>query len=276
MNSRNVIHHPGPETNSRVVSARGEVSRHSLLIPKHHKLLDAVAKFMEETNSDSGVVILDGVTLGPFDYVMPSQASDDFHAAWYSKTLSCKSATLRHATATIGRRDGLWWVHCHALWQAGSLYAMGHLLPDSLTISSDSQVTLYGFKGGSFEVTTDPETAFPVFHVKGGGTVGNGCLAKINPHEDIGEALQTLIRKLRFSDVDIYGIGSLIGARFSEGVPMECPISEVLVLPEARYSGSLTLPVHCVDIDNNHFQGVVAKAPVLVTFEVLIVQRGSV
>ena len=72
----------------------------------------------------------------------------------------------------------------------------------------------------------------------------------------------------------IFGIGSLVGARFEEGRPMECPISEVLVSPGASWDGSLKLPVRCVDTENELFYGNVLKGegPVLVTFELMVVE----
>jgi hypothetical protein len=274
MNSRDVIRHPGPETQLRMVSAMGEVSQHRVCMNAGQILLSAIAQLMDNADCDSGMIVLDGVDIGPFDYVMPSYSNDNQHAAWYSETHSCKAARLNNATAIVGRRDGAWWMHCHALWDAENGVGMGHLLPDKVTLASDATVTLYAFNGGRFDVALDPETAFPIFHVSGEErSHGNALIAKINPHIDVYTAIEKLIGEAGFAHARIFGIGSLVGARFDEGRPMDCPISEVLVSPGASWDGSLKLPVHCVDTDNKLFYGNILKGdgPVLITFELMIV-----
>jgi len=279
MNSRDVIRHPGPEAEARMLFARGDASRQTVTMKAGQILLNAVARLMEAAECDSGVIILDNVDIGPFDYVMPSYSTDNVHAAWYSQTHSCKAARLHNATAIVGRRDGEWWLHCHALWNAehdaDNTVGMGHLLPDRVTLANDASVTLYAFNGGRFDVALDPETAFPIFHVHGDRSHGNALIAKINPHEDINTAIEALINEAGFKQASIFGIGSLIGARFEEGAAMECPISEVLVSPGAIWNGSLRLPMHCVDTDNNLFHGALVQgtAPVLVTFELMIIEN---
>lgn len=273
MNSRTVIHHPGLETDPRMVVARGDVSRYSVSVKAGENLLFAVSRLMEGTVGESGLLVLDGVSVGPFNYVMPSHSNDTLHAAWYSETHTCNAAQVLNATAIIGRRDGNWWMHCHALWDADNVAGMGHLLPDEVTLATDATVTLYVFTGGRFDVALDPETAFPLFHVHGERTHGNAFIARICPHVDIHTGLQDLINEAGFEHASIFGIGSLIGAGFEDGNSMECPISEVLVSPEAAWDGSLKLPMHCVDVDNNFFNGTVSRgaAPVLVTFEVMVI-----
>jgi len=278
MNSRDVIRHPGLEAKSRIASARGEVTRRSVHLKAGQILMDAVAQVMDDAKCDSGVIVLDGIDVGPFDYVMPSYSNDGIHAAWYSETHSCKAARLDHATAIVGRRADAWWLHCHTRWQSDRGVGMGHLLPDTVVISTDAVVTLYAFEGGSFDVGFDPETAFPLFHVQGEGrSYGNALIAKVCPHEDLYTSVQALISEAGFSQATVFGIGSLIGASFEDGTPMQCPISEILIAPNAQWDGSLELPIHCVDTDFNLFYGnvVSGQAPVLVTFELMIIETAG-
>ena len=284
MNSRKLICHPGEESVLRHVSALGTVTTHSVTLPAGSILLSAVSTVMNSIGGDSGVVVLDGAHLGPFNYVMPDQSQDGLHAAWYSDTHTCDRAQLRNATAIIGKRDGQWWLHCHALWVADGhsnnqascqKNGMGHLLPDQATLTDDVEATLYEFNGGSFNVELDTETAFPIFHVHGGLKSGNAIIAKVNPHEDIATTVEQLITEAGFSSARIFGIGSLIGTRFENDPPMLCPISEVLIGSDAKWKNqTLTLPMHCVDINGNLFSGNVRNgdAPVLVTFEVLVIE----
>ncbi len=280
MNSRKLICHPGEESVLRHVSALGTVTTHSVTLPAGSILLSAVSTVMNSIGGDSGVVVLDGAHLGPFNYVMPDQSQDGLHAAWYSDTHTCDRAQLRNATAIIGKRDGQWWLHCHALWIAedhnsGLKNGMGHLLPDQATLTDDVEATLYEFNGGSFNVELDTETAFPIFHVQGSLKSGNAFIAKVNPHEDIATTVEQLITEAGFSSARVFGIGSLIGTRFENDPPMLCPISEVLIGSDAKWKNqTLTLPMHCVDINGNLFSGNVRNgdAPVLVTFEVLVIE----
>ncbi len=296
MNSRKLICHPGEESASRHVSALGTVTTHSVTLPAGSILLSAVSTVMNSIGGDSGVVVLDGAHLGPFNYVMPDQSQDGLHAAWYSDTHTCDRAQLRNATAIIGKRDGQCWLHCHALWDAeghssdlasshnsnqksghknGHKNGMGHLLPDQVTITDNVEATLYEFNGGSFNVELDTETAFPIFHVQGSLKSGNAFIAKVNPHEDIATTIEQLITEAGFSSARVFGIGSLIGTQFENDSPMLCPISEVLIGSDAKWKNqTLTLPMHCVDIDGNLFSGNVRNgdAPVLVTFELLVIE----
>lgn len=275
MNSRDVIQHPGAENAMRMVSAMGQVVRHTVHLRAGQILLSAISKLMDDVNCDSGLIVLDGVEIGPFDYVMPSYSDDNQHAAWYSETHSCLAARLNNASASIGRRDSSWWMHCHAIWGAGNDVGMGHLLPDKATVAVDATVTLYAFNGGRFDVALDAETAFPIFHVSGDGrSHGNAFVAKINPHMDLFSAIQKLIGKAGFARARIFGLGSLIGAEFEDGRAMNCPISEVLLAPGACWDGSLVLPMHCVDTEKEIFYGNILKGygPVLVTFELMVVE----
>ncbi|MFK7858282.1 MAG: hypothetical protein AB8B64_05670 [Granulosicoccus sp.] len=275
MNSRDVIRHPGPETVVRKVCAYGDVYRHSVRLSAGRNLMDSVAQLMNGKNCDCALIVLDEVDVGPFDYVIPSYANDEVHAAWYSETYVCQAAQLRNATAIVGRRDGAWWMHCHALWDTEHTTGMGHLLPDKVTLVRDATVTLYAFTGGGFDVALDVETAFPIFHVHGQRKHGTAFIARINPHEDIHTALVDLINEAGFAKACVFGIGSLIGAQFETGEPMKCPISEVLISPGAQWNGSLTLPVHCVDTVNTLFHGTIVRgaAPVLVTFELMVIEQ---
>lgn len=291
MNSRLLIRHPGAESVERVVSATGFVTTHSVTLLQGSNLLAAVSQLMDNIKCDSGVMILDGAQLGPFNYVMPDNSHDDLHAAWYSNTHSCHWARLRNATAIIGKRNAQWWLHCHALWDGhqsedghndGQLTAMGHLLPDEVIIAKKFEVTLYAFTNGCFNVQHDSETAFPLFHVRSGSGIDNGgggsnaFIAKVYPHEDVYSVIEKLTIEAGFTSAIVLGIGSLIECHFEYNESMLCPISEVLTGSGATWDNeTLTLPMHCVDVEGRLFTGNVIKggSRVLVTFELLVVEK---
>ena len=275
MNSRSLIRHPGPETSPRILQARGEGETLQVTLKKGRILMEAVAEAMTAADCESGVMIFDGLQMGPFDYVMPGPSNDGIHAAWYSARKSGNHATILHGSAIVGRRRDDWWLHCHAVWQEGSSRACGHLLPDDVVLAADAPVTLIAFRGGAFDVALHAETQFEIFHPTGGQTTGNALIAKVHPHEDIHSAIRRLITNAGFAQAEVYGVGSLIGAAFTEGRPMRSPISEVLILPGAVWNGALRLPMYCVDPAGDQFSGdlVAGHAPVCVTFEVMILER---
>ena len=97
----------------------------------------AVTAAMNGAGCDCAVIRLDGLCMGPYSYVMPDQSPDDEHVAWYSPTHSGKLATLDQATAVIGRRDGDWFLHCHAIWEDRDTGRhAGHLIPDQVMITA--------------------------------------------------------------------------------------------------------------------------------------------
>ena len=268
------LHHPGPPVTPRIRTARGTATRHTVRLPRGAILMEAVAAAMDALGCDSGVLVVGGLRIGPYAYVMPGPARDRSHAAWYSDPRTGQDGRINHGTALVGRRGGHWWMHCHARWTDAGETRMGHLLPDRVTLVDDAEVTILAFTGGTFEVQHDPETNFPIFHTVGGTHGGNAILVRIAPHEDIHDTLTGLIETARFDRATIYGLGSLIGAHFHTGPAMTSPISETVILPGATFAdGQLTLPMACIDPAGGIFTGRIraGTSAVCVTFECLIV-----
>lgn len=82
--SRDLIRHPGPKRSDRILSARGTVTTRTVTLPRGSVLMQAVAQAMDDAGCDSGVMVLDGLRIGPYRYVMPGPSHDADHAAWYS------------------------------------------------------------------------------------------------------------------------------------------------------------------------------------------------
>ncbi len=272
--SRDVIRHPGPAAADPCLVAMGQGRVVRATLTGGQSLMAAVSDLMDRTGCDSGVIVVDGLTMGPYDYVMPGPSDDGIHAAWYSATHHGDNAQVRQGSAIVGRRDGAWWLHCHAIWEDAGAVKCGHLLPDDVTLPADCAVVLYAFDGGRFEVSMNAETLFPIFHATGGEASGNAMIVKVNPHHDIHATLSDAIRQAGFDRARVVGIGSLIGAQFESGPPMLAPISEVLLLSGAVWqNGALRLPMYCVDPDDGQFSGDILPggAPVLITFEALVI-----
>lgn len=274
MNGHDRIRHPGPGSPIRVLRARGTAFSTRVSLRAGATLMQAVAEAADAAGCDSAMMILDDVRLAPCHYVMPDRSRDGLHAAWYSEPHRQPVARLHRATATVGYRDGARWLHCHAEWDEDGQPRMGHLLPDETVVAQEADVVCHGFVGGRFEVEADAETAFSIFHARGGSGTGNAVIAKVAPHEDVHDTVVALAREAGFAQASVYGIGSLIGANFTDAAPMLSPISEVLIPPGARFDGTLHLPMSCVDPSGGRFAGTLAagRAPVCVTFELMLIE----
>lgn len=278
MSRSHLIRHPGPATTPRRHVVSGDAASLEFSLSKGMTLLTAIAAAMDEAGCDCAVVRLDGLEIGPYSYVMPDQSPDEEHVAWYSETHSGQAATLQQATAIIGRREGSWYLHCHAVWQdrdAGR--CVGHLLPDQVTVAAPFSGNGYAFDGGCFDVTPDAETNFSIFRPRKLKPCErpNAAIVCLAPHEDLSASIAELSDELGLGNPHVMGIGSLIGAGFTNTPSMDSPISEVLLLEGARGKGKEGpfLPTFCVDPDGNFFEGTVVPggAPVCVTFELILV-----
>lgn len=277
MSRSHLIRHPGPPTTPRRHVVRGVAREVSAELPAGAILMDAVAAAMEEIGADCAVLRLDGLEMGPYDYVMPAASPDEEHAAWYSAVHSGAAARLDCATAMVGRRDGDWFLHCHALWDVDAPQPKaGHLLPDRVTLAAPARISGLAFDGGYFDVTPDAETNFSFFRPRRTGPPEetNAAIVTLAPHEDLSTAIGELSRELGLAAPTLLGIGSLIGADFTDAPSMPSPISEVLLLEGAGVGsdGRPDLPMLCVDPQGNLFRGHIAPggAPVCVTFELIL------
>lgn len=274
--SRDWVTHPGPESPERYTLAPCHARQAQLRLSHGNTLLDAVAQAVEAEGADGACAILDGVALSQMRYVMPDGPADETHAAWYSDTYHARNISLDRATASVGKKDGEWFLHTHAMWLAETP-SMGHLLNDQCILEKDCTITAWLTYGARLEVSLDPETQFPLFRPErlSSQALSNAALLTIRPHTDLRETLEIATHEAGFSDAQIHGLGSLIGAGFVDAPPMSSTLSEVLLLERCRIRDKqcLALPLACVDPTGQIYQGdlVKAKGPVLVTFETLIV-----
>ena len=274
--SRDWVTHPGAGESARICALPCHVRAITAQLPKGLALLDAVARITEAEGADGACALLDGVFLSEMRFVMPDGPADSAHAAWYSDTHRARNIRLDRATASVGKRDGLWFLHTHAQWQAQTP-GMGHLLNDQCILGADCTATLWLIKGAWLDVSPDAETGFPLFRPRQGRLRDpvNATLLTIRPHADLRTTLETVCAGAGVENATVLGLGSLIGAGFNDAAPMRSPLSEVLLLPgcEIRKGHCRRLPLACVDPGGRIFKGDLAKnkGPVLVTFELLLI-----
>jgi hypothetical protein len=274
-----LIRHPGPRRPVRQNVIPGFARKIEIVLPAGSILMDAVAQHMNELGCDSAMLMLDGLQMGPHNFVKPTMNSPDGRkVAWYSETYSGASATIEHAMASVGRRDGKWWLHCHAAWDSETTeQKSGHLLPDQITVEKESTVICFAFNGGLFDVTHDDETQFDIFRAKPAKTESrptNAAIVTLAPFEDLGTAMPQICKELAFEGAQVLGLGSLIGADFKSGPSMEAAASEVLLLPGATPD---RLPIHAIGADGNIYRGEVlpGHVPVCITFELMLVNASA-
>lgn len=275
--SRDWLRHPGPVRERRFDALGCRARRAVLHLREGDILLDGIAREMDRLGAEGGLAFLDGLAAADLAFVMPDGPNDDVHAAWYSDTRRHRDVWLEVATASIGRKDGDRFVHCHARWQGeDGRPALGHLLCDQVRIGADADLPVLLIEGVRLEVEADDETGFPLFRPRATRDAGShdAVVLTIQPHTDIRRTIEAAAAQFELRDGSIHGIGSLIGAQFLDGPPMRAPVSEVVVLPGARLeNGTCTrLPVACVDHEGTIHQGDLAPGfgPVCVTCELLI------
>lgn len=240
--------------------------------------MDVLGRAAEAKGLSGAVFRLAGLALGPFGYVMPDAplAGDDRHVAWYSDPAAHPATVLSGGSATLGRRDGAWWLHVHARWpgRTTGLPGGGHLLPESLILGRDCAVTGHGVTGAGFEVRADPETEFPLFRVAGGGA-GHAAVATLAPGVDLTEGIETLAaRHCPGHAARAVGLCSFAGAAHVDAPgEVQAWISESF-LTEARVAadGRAVVSAAGIDIRRSISAGrlVRGRAPILVTAELLI------
>nr|WP_319382296.1 hypothetical protein [uncultured Roseibium sp.] len=274
------IVHPGPRNNDRRPHRLCNAKTVSIGLLPGMPLLKQLADWITAAGYDTAVLDLAGLTLSPFEYVMPDRAIDDRHAAWYSDTKYSAGVTLCDAVAIFGKRDGHWFAHIHAYWTDDGGRHLGHLLPDSLHVGARSRVAGYGIKGAQFVSRPDPETEFTLFRVTGSSQdasdpPANALITTLAPFEDLPTSVQELRETLGAPAVKIAGLGSLAGAGFTDARAMRGLISEILLQPgcRARSDGSTNLPIRCVDLDGSLHAGHLrpGSAPTLITCELIVI-----
>lgn len=271
------IIHPGPATPRNYLTARGTAIERRVDLMRGQTLMSAVAEILDAEGCQSGVIVLDGAKIGPYQFVMPDLSKDGVHAAWYSPTHDGSNATIIQGTAIAGKRDGAWWLHAHALWNEDGASLAGHLLPDKVTVCETTSVTLHAFRGGAFDVQMNAETLFPIFHPIGGRQKGNAVIAKVNPFHDITASIREIAAEVGFASATVLGVGSVIGARFLDASPpMLSTISEVFFMAGSGVGPDrIDLKLFCVDPENGQYQGLLAPgtSPVCVTFELMLIEH---
>ncbi len=240
---------PGQPVAERIqwVEARGRAF--SFTLEAGLPLLEAARRGLAAQGFGGGTLNVKGGALGPFAYVMPALAKSREHAAFYSETFRPPGITrLKLAAMTLGVRDGAPFFHCHGLWtEADGRVNGGHMLPEETFVAEPFEVDAFGLDGAVFAAEPDPETNFklfgPVARAAGGAeTISRAFALRLRPNQDFAEALEAFCRDRGIARATIRGgVGSTIGARFSDGRVVDPFATELAII-----SGTIVMTMELV------------------------------
>ena len=164
--AHDALAHPGPRDPDRIASLVGRGVSATGTLPAGLTVNAALAAFMRGARMRGGAAALEGGAFAPFRYVMPALSTDGVHAAWYSEPHAPAGVTrLERANATFGPRDGAPFAHLHGVWrEADGRRTGGHLLPHDCVIAEPIGVAAWGWPTTASRRSSDPGTAFKIFH----------------------------------------------------------------------------------------------------------------
>lgn len=274
--------HPGAVARQRLESVSGgTVTRRASLSPGR-RLVDAIDDELTALGVDSAQVELLGGPLARVSYCIPALCSDGSRAAWYSETHEAVTpATIVAGSATVGRRDGERFMHCHAAWyDAHGALRGGHLWPDTVVGATPVEVVVHALDSVALTSGTDDETLMPVFTPSATTTAVAGesrsVMSRVRPGVEIHDAVRRVMAEAGFERASVRGsLGSLVGATLLRdgGVAhADGPATEVSLAGHAVHGGEAHLSAFVMDRHGAVVVGELAERGnlVAVTFELLV------
>ncbi len=286
--SLRTIRHPGPVSAKRYRAVPCRATPLALTLQAAMPINTAVAQAFAAAGYRAGWVDLADIVMERMNYVMPAASTDAEHAAWYSETYRPDpGGVIQSAGLHLGIRDSEPFLHCHGTWDVpGEGSRMGHLLPFEASLSEPVEVAAYGVVDAALVVREDAETNFRLFSPERWDepTAAAGShaaiLATVRPNEDICEAIEAICVAHAVTEALVLGIGSLVGARFSDGRDIPDHATEVLIR-KGRVQREDGAQRCTLDIDLVGMTGIMASGrlahganAVCVTFELLIIPNG--
>jgi predicted DNA-binding protein with PD1-like motif len=281
---------PGPPVPERIqwVETRGRAF--SFTLEAGLPLLEAARRGFAAQGFASGVLNIGEGALGPFAYVMPALSKTGENAAFYSDTFRPAGVTrLSMGAMTLGERDGAPFFHCHALWtEADGRRNGGHILPEETFVAEPFEVNAFGIEGAVFTAEPDSETRFKLFGPMPAATTGattpsRAFALRLRPNQDFASTLEAFCAERAIPHAKLHGgVGSTIGARFTDGRAVEPFATELAVrsgtiAPGADGELEAELDVALVDYTGGLAEGRLKRGdnPMLMTMELVLEVLGG-
>jgi predicted DNA-binding protein with PD1-like motif len=189
---------------------------------------------------------------------------------------------------TLGQRDDPPFFHCHALWtEADGHPGGGHILPEETVVAEPFTVEAFGIDGAVFAAEPDQETNFKLFGpvrrmATSAGTTARAFALRLRPNQDFAWALEAFCRERGITRARVRGgVGSIIGAHFTDGRVVEPFATEMAVSTGSiakAASGALEaeLDVSLIDYLGGLAVGRLTRGdnPVLMTMELVLEEVG--
>jgi predicted DNA-binding protein with PD1-like motif len=269
---------PGPVHPERIEMCEGRSRRLEFSLQPGLTLNEALTRPLVDAGMTCAALVFQGGALGPFSYVMPGPPTDDAHVAYFSAPRSPPGETVVEiANATFGWRDGAPFVHCHGAWiEEGTRRRGGHMLPHETIVAHETTVHAWALTDVEIRAEPDAETNFTLFGPVAGRVATDGdwtIVARIRPNEDITVAIERIASRHHMHSAIVRGsLGSLIGARFTDGSRVEDHATEVLVQSGHFHNGEAVLDMLVVDMSGHVHEGRLTRGdnPVCITFELVL------
>ena len=222
---------------------------------------------------------------------MPALSKTGENAAFYSDIFRPAGITrLKLARMTLGARDGAPFFHCHGLWtEADGRSNGGHILPEETVVAEPFAVEAFGIDGAAFTAEPDPETNFKLFGpvarpAAAAETTSRAFALRLRPNQDFAGALEAFCSERGIISAKLHGgVGSTIGARFTDGrvvepFATELAVSSGVVAPGAGGALEAELDIALVDYLGGIAEGRLTRGdnPVLMTMELVLEVLGEV
>ncbi len=275
--------HPGPTGTPRIVSVATGVVVERVSLAPGRRLVDAIDDELVRLGLDSAQVDLVGGPLARVSYCFPALSPDGSTAAWYSDTHEAGApADLVRGSATVGRRDGERFMHCHAAWfdRSGRLHG-GHLWPDTVVGATPLEVVVHAFDAVDLTSGTDDETRMPVFTPRvaaerpSSGERRRAVMSRVRPGIELLDAIREVMEVAGFDRASVRGsLGSLVGATLErpDGVVVsDGPATEVALSGHVS-GGEAHLSAVVIDRHGQVSMGELSEVGnlVAITFELLV------
>lgn len=236
-----VLTHPGKANPVRIESIQGAARAAEFELPAGINLRDALVQPLKRAGIEGATVRIENLRLQALHFVRPAPPQDDQHVAFYSESHAIREPVLLDlACATVGRKDGAPFVHCHALWRdANGQEQGGHLFTDQVTVAQPARADAWGLGNAVMQADFDEETNFTLFHpvaveaapVRTTPTGKRSVIARIRPNVDLVTGIEQVCASHNLERAIVRGsVGSIVGAVFDDGREVDDIATEILVL----------------------------------------------
>ncbi|MCO4856383.1 DUF296 domain-containing protein [Herbaspirillum sp. WGmk3] len=278
------VRHPGPRDPQRIVTLSGPAMHLDFTLEAGMNLRDAISIPLARAGLDGGTVRFANLPVSPLHFLMPALAVDDQHAAFYSAPQAMEEGTvIEYACATVGRKDGEPFVHCHAIWRGRDGQRQGgHLMMEKTVVGASTPAQAWGLHDATMATRYDPETNFTLFYptrLSGQPLSASGkrlVLARIRPDQDLTIAVEQACAEHGMRNAIVRGsVGSIIGADFEDGRVLEDRATEILVRSGEVRDGIGRLDIGLINPQGQVREGVLKRGsnPVLICFELVLEEK---